>query len=132
MLNTFPSLLNFTFFAPTLLRIDAGALLAFVAWEHYSKRNELSHVSYPLLGSGMGWVWISVVWLAASAAMLILGLHTQIGALMGMIAALKFFQWHPRFPEITVLSWPSRVLLFVICLSLLITGAGALAFDVPL
>lgn len=132
MLNPFPELLNVSFFAPTLLRIAAGGLLAYVAWQQYGKREELSHISYPLVGSGMLWVWLSIVWLLVSAASLVLGYYTQLGALMGIVVALKFFQWSNRFPESTILSWPSRMLLFVICLSLLITGAGAIAFDIPL
>jgi uncharacterized membrane protein YphA (DoxX/SURF4 family) len=132
MLNLFPDLLYLSFFAPTLLRIAAGGLFAYVAWQHYEKRAELAQISYPLVGSGALWVWLSILWLSATAAMLILGIYTQIAALMAMVAALKFFQWSSRFPELTVLSWPSRMLLFVICLTLLITGAGAYAVDIPL
>ena len=132
MLNPFPELLSLSFFAPTLLRIAAGGLLAYVAYTHWSERQELARIQYPIVGSGTWIVWITLVWLVASSTLLFLGFYTQIAALMGALVSLKFFILRHHYPSFATLERPASLLLFIICLSLLVTGAGTYAFDIRL
>lgn len=132
MLNPFPELLVYGFFAPTLLRIAAALVFVYVAWVQISRRDEIALIRYPLIGGGMWTVWLSVAWEGVVAGGLFLGYYTQIAAIIGLLAAAKYFIWKRRWPAPIPISRIASVLLFVILLSLLLSGAGALAFDLPL
>jgi hypothetical protein len=80
-------------------------------------------------------VWL--VWLYAlvsfgTAGLLFVGLWTQAAAIVGILLSLKHGLAPRKYSAIIPLSRAAFLLLFVICLSLLVTGAGALAFDLPL
>ena len=64
--------------------------------------------------------------------MLAAGYYTQIAALLGAIGAFKAFLFTKRYPEIIPFSRSTYILLIAILLSLLLTGAGAIAFDLRL
>ena len=115
MVNVFPDLLTFGLLAPTIIRLFLGAY--FVVWglSALRKTNAIeSTVGKKIIG-GLGIVaGISVV----------IGFETQIGALM-LAAFSLYFGKHAtdRLPYI---------LLFGMAVSLLFSGAGFLAFDLPL
>lgn len=132
MLNPFPDLLTYGFFAPTLLRAAAGLVFAYVAMAHWRRREELAAMRYPLVGGGMWVVWLAVLIEGAVALGLLLGYGTQVAALVGALASLKFFIWKRRYPRAVPLSRIASALLIIICLSLLLTGSGAVAFDIRL
>jgi uncharacterized membrane protein YphA (DoxX/SURF4 family) len=67
-----------------------------------------------------------------SGALIILGLYTQIGALIGMLIAGIFFFRARALRLIVTQSRTLLVLIFASCFSLFITGAGIFAFDLPL
>ena len=114
-LTIFPSLLTFGLIAPLVLRLTVGVLRLFAGFYRYKKEYK----------------WISIFHFISSA-LLILGLFTQIAALAGI--ALLFFDYFMEKKsgtlsgEKTVLT----VLMTAILLSLLFTGPGFLAFDLPL
>ena len=93
---------------------------------------ELGKEKYIIIGAGM---WIPVltalVELIVGGA-LIAGAYTQLAAIAGAMLALKYFIWKRRYPHFFPLSRSASALLFVICLSLIVTGAGAFAMDLPL
>jgi len=132
MLNVFPSLLTYGFFGPTLLRTAAALVFFYLAYTVYKHRAQAAHMSLPVVGV-QPWVpgFVIVVY-AAIGLSLFFGYYTQIGALVGAIAALKELFWGKRMEAIFPLSRAGSFLLLAICLSLLVTGAGALAFDLPL
>ena len=131
MLNVFPALLTYAINAPTILRIALVAVLLFVAYRQWKQRKIIAAQKLPLFfPSGMWVVWLSIAWELATAVLLLLGLYTQIGALMGLVMALKLFWWHRHYPEITVLSKSASFLVAMICLSLMFSGAGQPAFDI--
>lgn len=114
MLSLFPELLFLAPFSALFIRVAVAAAFAYTA----SKRLPEPDMSVRALGvvEGIG------------AVMFFLGLYAQAAALVGL-AIVGVYAFAPRFrifPVSTV--W----LLFVLCLSLLITGAGPLAFDLPL
>lgn len=132
MLSLFPELLFLSPLAPTLLRLASGTIFLLLAWEHFERREELGRERYMVVGSG---TWIPLVTAAIElciALALFFGAYTQAVAILGTLAALKQFVWGERYPRFFTLSRTSSALLFVMTLSLLFTGAGAFAFDLPL
>ncbi len=132
LLSLFPQLLFLAPLSATLLRIAAGVAFLLMAWVHLQKRDELGQIDFPIVGRG---TWIptlaSIVELAIAAG-LIFGIYTQAFALLGTLRALKSFVWKRRYGAMIPLSRTASALLFVICLSLVFTGAGVFAFDLPL
>lgn len=134
MLNPFPHLLDFGFFAPTLLRLAAACVFASMSWRFFKTRVAFADAAMPFIGApGKALTYIIVVVYAALAAALILGWNTQIAALIGAAAGLKH-AWFAggRYPLYSPRSRSVYVLAAVICLSLMLSGAGALAMDVRL
>lgn len=132
MLNPFPSLLIYSFFAPTLLRVAAALIFAWIAYAQYKRRGELGRIHFPVVGSGAWIVWVSIVVTALVALGLLLGYSTQWAALVGALIGMKGTVWAKRYPRFFPLCRFEYFLLMVVCLSLLLSGAGALAFDLPL
>lgn len=132
MLNPFPQLLFLSYFAPTLLRVVAGLVIAALAYHHFKNKETLSSVRFPVVGSGAWIIWLSVVIEVLVAAGLLFGYGTQVAALLGALVALKSIVWSGRYPHYFIFSRMAAFLLLGICLSLMVTGAGALAMDLPL
>lgn len=132
MLNTFPDLLAFGFFAPTLLRIAAALVFFYGAWAQYSRLAELSHVSLPVVGRSPTIIWLSIAVHAVIGAMLFFGYYTQIAALLAILGCIKGLVWAKKYPRLFPLCRVDYALVLVICLSLLLSGAGAFAQDLPL
>lgn len=132
MLNPFPELLVYSFFAPTIIRVAAALAFFYLATLHYKRREEIGRTHFVVVGAH-GWVvWVMIVFEAAVGLALLLGYYVQIAALLGALAALKSLIWKRRYPQAFPLSNVASFLLLVICLSLLLSGAGALAYDLPL
>lgn len=132
MLNPFPQLLVFSFFAPTLLRAAAAFALFYVAYMQYRRRDEISRLHLPIVGKNSWWYAVSAAFNLGVGAMLLFGYYTQIAALVAIIAHLKGLWLNHRHPSVVILPDSTVILFLVICLSLLLTGAGAWAFDVHL
>jgi uncharacterized membrane protein YphA (DoxX/SURF4 family) len=133
MLNPFPQLLSLSFFAPTLLRITVACVFFYIAYVHAQRREEIGKTHFVIVGAMGTWVaWVMAVLEAAVGVGLFFGYWTQIAALVGLLLCLKGFVWTKKYPRVFFLCRIEYILLFVICLSLLITGAGAFAFDLPL
>lgn len=134
MLNTFPDLLTYSLLAPLILRLVAGFIfinLGFLAFKNEKDRwlASLSALKIPgpkialkILGS------IEII----GGAMLILGFYTQITALI--LALLTFAETYIEYkePEFLKRNLVFYVMLLSILLSLLFSGAGAFALDLPL
>ncbi len=115
----FGELLNFQILAPFLLRITIGLFIVYLGSKRYKKDYNYSAILY-----------------LASGALLILGFYTQIAALVGIaVLKLDFYLdfWRNRntapIPQNQKILY---VVLIVILISLLLTGPGFLAFDLPL
>ena len=132
MLNPFPDLLVFSFFAPTLLRIAAAFALFYIAYQQYHRRSETKQLRLPIVGRNSWWYVASITFHTILGVLLLFGFYTQIAALLATAGNLKGLWLNHRHPSVVILSDSAVVLLTVICLSLLLTGAGALAIDLPL
>ncbi|MBI2610618.1 hypothetical protein HYW60_01635 [Candidatus Kaiserbacteria bacterium] len=114
MLSVFPELLFLSPLAPFLLRIALAMLFALAAWNHVARPDAASRVL--------------AIFEFVVAIALVVGAWTQPAALLGaIIAAVWFFQKTSRVYELSTI-----LLTLVISLSLVITGAGAFAVDLPL
>lgn len=114
ILSVFPEILFLAPFAALLIRFALAILLGYCAWKHLVNRDKV--------GRALGFVE-SIV-----ASALILGAWTQIVAIIGML----FVGIWIMYPKSRVTATGTAFLAFVLFLSLLLTGAGALAFDLPL
>jgi uncharacterized membrane protein YphA (DoxX/SURF4 family) len=136
MFNPFPELLVFGFwgFPQTLLRLAAAGVFIYIAYHQYQHREAMAKIPFPIVGTrlGMNAVWAALAFEAAFAAALVVGYYTQVVALLGMVAAAKYFYFGRDWPTFAPISRGTSALLFVILLTLLISGAGAFAYDLPL
>lgn len=116
-LNTFPILLDYVRIAPFILRVTIGIFILFLGRERQKKNSFLSYVYY-LCG-----------------LFLVGGYYTQLSAIAG-IALLKFDfyvdYWRNRknkpFPELYYFLYS---ITGIILITLIFTGAGVWAFDMP-
>ena len=118
-LSTFPALLTYGLFAPLLLRVMAGIFILSLGWERYKKPYNWSAIIYAIFGP-----------------LLILGLFTQISAIVA-IGILKFDYYFDFYKNRKTAPVPKNItflyaVIGIILLSLLVTGPGFLAFDLPL
>lgn len=132
MLNPFP-IQFLALLAYLILRVLAGVVLLILGVRHFKQRVSLYPVlTLPIFPFGK----ITTLMLIASeltiGALFILGMHTQIAALLLMAMSVKMLFLRKRFSHPTLPSRLFYLLLFAIACSLFITGAGALAFDLPL
>ena|SRR3989344_2172587 len=134
MLNPFPDLLTFGFFAPLLLRLALGVVFLDFGLHTLGKGRIQHGALFEALGlkkhtrhiTTLGTLEVVV------ALMLIAGLYTQIAALITLIFSLTAYYLKGKHGAHIEHRRHLFFLTAVIALSLLLTGAGAIAFDVPL
>lgn len=117
-LTTFPHLLDYGLAAPLLLRLTVGFFILVLTLDVYKK----------------SWRW-AIFFYAIVAILLVLGLYTQLSAIAGVIILKADFYinyWKNR-KEIRVSKemYMLYTLADIILLSLLVTGPGFFAFDLP-
>ncbi len=132
MLNPFPDLLGYVFYAPTMLRIAVALAFFFGAYIQYKRLGELSRISFPLVGGGVWIIWLSIIAHAVIGLMLFVGYYTQIAAILGALGGIKGIVYAKKYPRLFALCRAEYFFIVVICLSLLLSGAGAFAYDLHL
>ncbi len=132
MLNTFPDLLTLGFFAPTIVRVAVACLFLYAAYAVYKHRRSIAHVRLPLVGTAVWVAGFAALVYALVGAMLLFGYYTQMAAIVGGITALKGLLLHGKFGTLFPYPRSTYLLIAAACLSLLISGAGAFAYDLPL
>lgn len=115
MLSIFPSLLSFGLISPFLLRVAAGLFILVSAKLRFKR----------------AYKWASLVH-AATGILLVIGMYTQVAALVGLLVVA--FEWKVCSDEkpLEPAAICFNVLLMIALVSLLFTGAGFFAFDLPL
>ncbi len=132
MLNPFP-IQFLALLAHLLLRVTAGVTLLILGVRHFKNRESLYPVlTLPLFPFGKITTILFICCELLIGTFFILGLHTQIAALVLMAMSLKMLFLRKRFSHPTLPGRLFYLLLLGISCSLFITGAGALAFDLPL
>ena len=132
MFSLFPDLFFLSPLAVALLRIAAGVVFLTIAWDHFSRREQLGEMYFIVVGKGQWIPLVAAIVELVTGLGLVLGIYTQVAAILGAIGALKSLIWKHRYSTFIPLSHTSSALLLAICLSLIFTGAGAFAFDLPL
>jgi hypothetical protein len=133
MLSLFPDLLFLGIFATTMVRIAAGLAFCYAAYRILITKRAIADTRLPLIGHTPEWmIMLSALITLGTGILLFVGMWTQGAAIVGMLIALKHGLGARRYEAIVPLSLGTYALLFVICLSLLVSGAGAFAVDLPL
>lgn len=133
MLNPFPELLSYSLIAPLILRLTLSLIfinLGYMkltsektSWVGFFKTTSLpADISVKILAL------IQIV----GGLLLIVGLYTQIAALVFVVITSIELWIEKRDPILLRRGFVFYLLLFSISLSLLLTGAGFLAIDLPL
>jgi uncharacterized membrane protein YphA (DoxX/SURF4 family) len=130
--SLFPELFFLSFSALMVLRIGAAIAFALLARNLYAHRREIATTSFPFFGQpSMTLVQIKVGMLAAIAILFTIGLWTQAAAIVGFVAVTKYWFFTKRYPAALPHGQLAYFLLALICLTLLVSGAGGWAFDLP-
>lgn len=122
MLSLFPSLLTYELLGPFLLRLTLGVTFAYFGYKRIKSQKENSNTRITVYGA------VEI----ALAVLMIIGLYTQLAALvMALILVIKLVYKIKKRAFLTD-GVNYYLLLLVMALSILVTGAGAFAFDMPL
>lgn len=125
MLSVFPELLTYGFFAPMLLRQMVGLYMIGVGIVHFERAKEKR--TLPVF-----WFWSLGVGELIVGALLIVGVWTQLAAIAAALYSIKMLAFrNSRFSELVLNDHFVYIFTLAISLSLLITGAGAFAIDLP-
>ena len=112
--------------------MTAGFVFLYLAYVHFSKRRAVAEELSTLVGGAGMIIPIYSLLELLLAVSLIIGAWTQLSAIVGAIIAIKMLIVRKKLNALKPLSELSYVLLAVICISLIVSGAGAFAFDLPL
>lgn len=120
--------------AHLLLRLFVGGILLYLGFRHLrSERAALRAVfseHWPRLATFS--VWYMGVLEIVLGLMFIAGAFTQIAALVTIVFALKMLLFKKRFAHPSIPQPLFWLLMLGASVSLFITGAGAIAYDLPL
>jgi uncharacterized membrane protein YphA (DoxX/SURF4 family) len=134
MLNPFPDLLMFSLLGPTILRVLVGLIFIDLGFLKFRGEKERWITSFDTLGLRPADLFVSLYALLQiiGGVLLFIGLWTQVAALAFVIfTGIELsIEWRAR--EILRRDLVFYLLIFAITISLLITGAGAFAIDIPL
>ena len=134
MLNPFPDLLTYSLLAPLILRVVAGLIFIDLGILAFRNEKERWLASFSTLKMPNPKIAVKIFGGVeiAGGVMLILGFYTQVATLI--LALLTFAEGYVEYKEPLILkrNLVFYVMLLSILLSLLFSGAGAFAFDLPL
>jgi uncharacterized membrane protein YphA (DoxX/SURF4 family) len=128
MLSLFPDLLNFGSLAPMILRLALGG--TFLSYG----LKELFKPKYLPAGAGVstGLARIIGAWESLLGAMLIVGLLTQLVALLAGLELLGYLFLRLKDKAKMPIPIDYILVMIAICFSLMLLGPGLIAFDLPL
>jgi uncharacterized membrane protein YphA (DoxX/SURF4 family) len=134
MLNPFPELLMYSLLGPFILRVILGLIFIDLGLLKFRGEKERWLTSFNALGLRPADLFLPLYALLqiAGGLLLLVGLWTQVAALAFVIFSgiELYIEWKAR--DILKRDIVFYLLVFVISLSLLLTGAGAYAIDIPL
>jgi len=134
MLNPFPDLLTYSLLAPFILRVVAGFIfinLGILAFKNEKERWLVSLSTLKIPNPKLTLKILGGIEIIAGI-MFILGFYTQVAALV--LALLTSAEAYVEYKDPTILkrNFVFYIMLLAIVLSLLLSGAGAFAIDLPL
>ena len=133
MLNPFPELLVLSFFAPLFLRVALGLVLFLTSFHQLIDKHEALSIRFneiwPKHGTKIVWS-VGVIEVVVGLSF-VAGFYTQIAAIVGILFSL-FVIFSKKYKQVMHRDISFYILMLAISLSLLVTGAGIFAFDIPL
>ncbi|MEK9185854.1 MAG: DoxX family protein [Patescibacteria group bacterium] len=134
MLNVFPDLLTFSMLAPFIVRVVAGFTFLNTGILKLSREKGRWLISLEVLKISRASVVLKILAVIeiVGGVLLIVGAWTQLAALILTLFTAAAFFIEYKDPSILKRNLPFYLLLLSITLSLLFSGAGAFAFDLPL
>ncbi|HEY4508161.1 MAG TPA: DoxX family protein [Candidatus Paceibacterota bacterium] len=133
MLNPFPDLLAFGLVAPLLLRVAVGLMFVNAGIKKLCRKSWVISLFERLnLKPASSYAVAFGVVEVVSGFLLVVGLFTQIASLATLVVSVFMLYEKNKRPAEMPGSRGVFLLLCIISLSLLFSGAGFLAFDVPL
>ena len=134
MLSVFPSLFTYELAVPFVFRIVIGLTFVVYGYKHIAETRDdkvalLVHVK-PRTASF--WLWCVGIVNIVGGLLLVIGLYTQVVALVFSILLLWAVMYKYRKPELVPLSQATLLLLLLVTASLLFLGPGFYAIDLPL
>lgn len=132
MLNLFP-IQWLALLAYFILRVFVGLVLLIIAKRQIMNyKNLVTTSTWPFFKGSHIPILLLIVSELVIAFMLILGVYTQAAALGLLALSIKMIIWRNRFSDSSIPSSLLYLLLIGCSLSIFITGAGAIAFDLPI
>lgn len=134
MLNIFPDLLTYSLLGPFILRVSLGILFINLGYLELTREKERWLRVFETIRFSPARFWVRVFGVVeiAGGLLLVLGVLTQAAALLFTVISLAEMYIEYRAPVVLRRNIVFYGLIFVISASLLLTGAGAFAFDLPL
>ena len=134
MLNPFPDLLTYSMLGPLILRLVVGFIFLDLGLLKFREEKKRWIASFEMLGLRPADLLVPIYGLLqiAGGVLFILGLWTQVAALAFVLftGMELYIEWDAR--DILKRDIVFYLLIFAVSLSLLLTGAGAYALDIPL
>ncbi|MCF7865770.1 MAG: DoxX family protein [Candidatus Pacebacteria bacterium] len=134
MTNPFPELLTFSLLAPTLLRLTLGIFVILLGYNKLKNPQKGIVDFFEALSFKPSSYYIKTLSIAeiVMGIALFFGFLTQIAALVVAIITFVSLLVTIRHPEAGLQKASLYTLFFVISISLVLTGAGLIAIDLPL
>lgn len=134
MLNPFPDLLNYSTLAPLILRLVVGLIFLDLGILKFRGERTRWIASFKALHLNPADLMVTIFGLIefVGGALLLLGAWTQIAAIIFII--LVGLEFYIEYKDASILKRDIvfYILVLAIAISLLLTGAGAFALDIPL
>jgi putative oxidoreductase len=134
MLSVFPNLFTYSMLAPFILRVVVGVIFLELGYLKLGKEKSTWSMFFQTIHFRPSHLFVALLATIeiVAGAFLVVGYLTQIAALV--MAVILFAEAYVELRDGSLLKRDVvfYTLLLVICVSLLLTGAGAFAFDLPL
>jgi uncharacterized membrane protein YphA (DoxX/SURF4 family) len=132
MLNPFP-IQFLSLLAYLVLRVITGFVLLILGYRHFTVRKELAQIlTLPFFPFGGIATTFLILTELIVGVLFVLGMHTQIAALVLIAMSFKMLVLRPWFNHNSLPPRLMYLLFLAIGCSLFITGAGVFAFDLPI
>ena len=132
--NIFPELFSFSLIAPLILRVVLGFIFLNLGYLKLGKEKNGWISSLNILGIKPATFFVIILGIieVIGGLLLIAGAYTQLAALILAVISVSELLIEYREESILKRDMVFYLLLSAICISLILTGAGLYAIDIPL
>jgi len=132
--NIFPELFSFSLIAPVILRAVLGLIFINLGYLKLTKEKPGWVSSLNILGIKPASFFVILLGLVEilGASLILAGAYTQLAALVLAVIAVSETLIEYKEESILKRDLPFYILIAAICISLILTGAGLFAIDMPI